>query len=345
MHSTKTNVSIDDFDSLITYPVQSQWTTPDPSRGPGPAEAGWFDGTYHHRTNVTHAQFSFSFTGTDVYIFGGAGPAFGWYKVTIDRTQHYTRSAYVDVTEEPAQTQSTRQHLLFHRSGLRGDKRHTVVVENLGSQKHGEGTDLLVDLVKTTVDIAPAGAILTNITLEETDPSLVYTGEWTENVHNPLFSGGYSRYTNGDGASVSLTFNATAIYIFGDKTDRHGLYTVSLDGAPPETFNGVSGCGGAFAHACEKDNTLVYFAGGQPLAEGEHTITVRNVPGELGAYFDLDAIVLTKSTKYFPAYAIAAGIEARDSGAQKLVDAQGVLWLLLVVGIFSFWQRKFAYSS
>jgi hypothetical protein len=32
-----------------------------------------------------------------------------------------------------------------------------------------------------------------------------------ENVFNPNFSGGFSRFTNGDGASVSLSFHGTPL--------------------------------------------------------------------------------------------------------------------------------------
>jgi hypothetical protein len=56
------NLTVDDFDSLITYPNQSHWTTPDPSAAHDPANDIWFDDTYH-RTNVTGASFSFGFKG------------------------------------------------------------------------------------------------------------------------------------------------------------------------------------------------------------------------------------------------------------------------------------------
>ncbi|KAJ7154932.1 hypothetical protein C8R43DRAFT_884951 [Mycena crocata] len=280
MHSTATkfNLTVDDFDSLITYPEQSQWLTPDPSAAHDPANDIWFDGTYH-RTNVTGASFSFGFKGSEFFLYGAAGPQFGTYEVDIDGCpeEHSAHAA-----------RNASGHLLFHKKDLEYTD-HTVTVTNLGAKHHGEGTDFLVDFVKSTVDIAPAGATLTNTTLEETDTQLVYMGDWT-NVFNPLFSGGFSRYTNGDGASVSLTFHATALFIFGDKTDRHGLYTVKLDDRATETFNGVSGCGGAFAHACEKDNTLAYFAAN--LDEGPHTVTVTNIPGELGAYFGTSSLIL-----------------------------------------------------
>jgi hypothetical protein len=36
---------------------------------------------------------------------------------------------------------------------------HSLKVTNLGPKHRGEGTDLLVDFLKTTVDIAPAGYV------------------------------------------------------------------------------------------------------------------------------------------------------------------------------------------
>ncbi|KAJ7032943.1 hypothetical protein C8F04DRAFT_1106200 [Mycena alexandri] len=312
----KFNLTVDDFDSLITYPDQSQWLTPDPSAAHDPALDIWFDDTYH-LTNVTGASLSFGFKGSEFYLFGASGPSFGSYEVEIDgRAQKFTAHA----------AQNSSQHLLFSTASLRYAD-HTVKVTNLGAKHYGEGNQLLLDFVKTTFDIAPPGATLTNTTLEETDSQLVYTGNWTENVFNPLFSGGFSRFTNDVNGSVSLSFHATSIFIFGDKTDRHGLYNVTLDGRT-QTFNGVSGCGGAFAHACEKDNTLAFFAAN--LDESLHTVKVQNIPGELGAFFDLDAIVLTTPSAYLHKYASRESrMVRRTSAAARLGEPSLHLLLLL----------------
>ncbi|KAJ7280035.1 hypothetical protein C8J57DRAFT_119034 [Mycena rebaudengoi] len=322
------DLTVDDFDSLITYPVQSQWTTPDPSAAHDPALDIWFDGTYH-KTNVTGASLTFGFKGSAFSLYGAAGPAFGSYEISIDDC--------AEVFSAHAAHNASR-HLLFKSDKHLPYKDHTVKVTNLGAKHHGEGTDLLVDYYTATVDLAPAGK-LTNTTLEETDPRLFYTGEWTENVFNPLFSGGFSRFTNGDGASVSLSFHGTALFIFGDKTDRHGLYTVTLDNREPEQFNGVSGCGGAFAHACEKDNTLAYFAAN--LDSSLHTVTLTNIPGELGAFFDLDAIVYTTPSKYLPS---RHGLEEtqltrRTSGAGMTSSVPGINLLLMVL-LVGFWLTR-----
>ncbi|KAJ7433705.1 hypothetical protein B0H11DRAFT_2121137 [Mycena galericulata] len=321
---TKFNLTVDDFDSLITYANQSHWLTPDPSAGPDPALDIWFDGTYH-RTNVSGASFTFNFKGSQLLLYGAAGPAFGSYEIDVDgRSAEYSAHA----------TQNSSAHILFSAQNLTYTD-HTMKVTNLGARRRADGTNLLVDFIKATVDIAPTGASLANTTLQETDPRLFYTGNWTENVFNPAFSGGYSRYTNGDCASVSLLFHATAIFIFGDKTDRHGLYTVTLDDHSPQTFNGVSGCGGAFAHACEKDDTLAYFAAN--LDERQHNVTVRNIAGALGSYFDLDAIVLTNTSEYLREYdGREIFMEKRNSGSAHapLPVTVNVLLFLFFLGVF-----------
>lgn len=56
--------------------------------------------------------------------------------------------------------------------------------------------ELTIDFFSTNV---------TNTTVEETDSALTYVGTWGHNT-SPLFSGNGSSYTNGVGASVSLSF-------------------------------------------------------------------------------------------------------------------------------------------
>lgn len=194
---------MDDFDSLITYANQSQWATPEPSAAPDPALDIWFDGTYH-RSNTAGASLSFRFTGAEFFLYGGAGPAFGSYEVTVDGcAERFSAHA----------AHNASGHLLSSTENL-AYQDHTITVTNLGAKRHGEGTNLLVDFLKTTVDIAPAGATLFNLTLEETDPRLEYTGIWTENVFNPLFSGGFSRYTSDNASTVTLAFNGAQLFLF-----------------------------------------------------------------------------------------------------------------------------------
>lgn len=97
-------------------------------------------------------------------------------------------------------------------------------------------------------------------------------------------------------ATVTLSFQGSAIYIFEDVVDNHGLFTVNLDNRPPVQLNGISGCGGVFVHACEKTNVLAYYAG--DLDSSLHTITVTNNGGVNHSFFDLDSFVYTTPSEY-----------------------------------------------
>jgi hypothetical protein len=58
------NVTVDDFDSVLSYPDQSKWQTPDPSSPSFNANGSpWLMGTFH-KTDVLGASVSFNFTGT-----------------------------------------------------------------------------------------------------------------------------------------------------------------------------------------------------------------------------------------------------------------------------------------
>lgn len=82
--------------------------------------------------------------------------------------------------------------------------------------------------------------------------------------------------------SSFISSPGSALYIFGDKVDDHGIYSVVLDERPAQQYDGKSGCGGIFEHACEKDNTLKYFVSN--LDAGGHTFTLTNA-GINGSYF------------------------------------------------------------
>jgi hypothetical protein len=57
------NVTVDDFDSVLSYPDQSKWQTPDPSNSSfNASDSPWWMGTFH-KTDVIDASVSFNFTG------------------------------------------------------------------------------------------------------------------------------------------------------------------------------------------------------------------------------------------------------------------------------------------
>ncbi|KAJ6554986.1 hypothetical protein DFH09DRAFT_1166056 [Mycena vulgaris] len=270
------NVTVDDFDSVLSYPDQAAWSTPDPSTTSFDAGSSpWLMGTYHS-TRVANASAPRSTSSAP------AGPA-------IDGVP--TRGSAF------AAENASAPHLLYGNADL-AYAAHTLTLRNLAT----DGGSLLFDFLRTTVQLAPAGATVANQTLEETDKTLTYTGTWGSNK-SPNFSGGGSTFTNADNASVSLAFHGSAIYVFGDKKNDHGPYRAVLDGGPAQLFDGVSGCGGAFAMTCEQMKPTL-----------SHTLTIANVAGVNGSFFDLDSVVLSVPSVYAPrALGSATGTNASAS--------------------------------
>jgi hypothetical protein len=81
-----------------------------------------------------------------------------------------------------------------------------------------------------------------------------------------------------------LGYVGSAIYVFGDKKNDHGLYSVTLDNRTAEVYNGISGCGGTYGMTCEQmQPTLNYFASN--LDNALHSIKIENMAGANSSFF------------------------------------------------------------
>ncbi|KIM82856.1 hypothetical protein PILCRDRAFT_459073 [Piloderma croceum F 1598] len=324
------NITVDDFDSVVTYADQGQWSTPNPQLLSNDSVTPWKDGTYH-LTNITNASFTFDFEGPTFFIYGAAGPAYGSFEISLDGSSSVS-TAHA--------SQNVSGHLLFSNTTLEYAN-HTLKMTNLGAQNGDDGgNQFLFDYLQFTVQLAPEGASVKNTTVQETDSALTFNGNWTTNVFNPLFSGGGSKYTNADGATVSLSFYGSTIYIFGDKVDDHGLFSVTLDNRTAQQFDGVSGCGGAFRKYCEKDNTLAYFASN--LDSSLHTVTLQNNAGVNHSFFDLDAMVYTTPSEYAVRQppTSSSGSGSSSSASSSLSSAVPGMNLLLLLFLNAVWLGR-----
>jgi hypothetical protein len=143
------NITIDDFDSILTYSDQALWTTPDPSTFNYTSDgSAWLRGTYHN-TTVTGASVTLNFTGPAIYVYGALGPAYGAYQVVLDNQVTLNGTA-------SRAAPSTGSHLLFGTSDLTyGD--HQIVLRNLGANSSGDA--LLLDYIQSMIQLAPAGQV------------------------------------------------------------------------------------------------------------------------------------------------------------------------------------------
>ena len=144
------NITVDDFDSILTYSDQASWTSPDPSSFNYTSDGSpWLRGTYHN-TTVTGASVALNFTGPAVYVYGAIGPAYGAYQVVLDNQVILNGTAFRNAS-------STGSHLLFGNSKLEYGN-HQIVLRNLGSTANS-GNALLFDYIQTTIQLAPAGQV------------------------------------------------------------------------------------------------------------------------------------------------------------------------------------------
>jgi len=150
---------------------------------------------------VRTSNLTLAFAGYAVYIYGLKGPEYGTFEVSIDSNTTTAQSYSAKNGTEPT--------LLFADTSL-PYARHSLVVKNTGKSDTQGGDVFVLDSLQTSIQLAPAGAQVTNTTLEEDNGALTYVGEWGNNT-SPAFSGGGSTYTNGDGASVSFEFNGALV--------------------------------------------------------------------------------------------------------------------------------------
>ncbi|KAJ9115405.1 hypothetical protein QFC22_005162 [Naganishia vaughanmartiniae] len=261
------NLTIDDFDPLITYTNPLQWATPNPQDHPS-----WFNQTQQETGSVWHQGASL-----DIYGFSNTS-----YTVIIDPSIAQPYTANISTSDVLASTaDSSARTSLFSTTSLSSNAQlsyaqHEVVVRNVGAQE-GQGTGVLgVDLVVIGgIPVGGEGATLTNTTVDDPDTAaLKYTGSWTTNNVTDFY-GGSSVYTNTPGDAVVLSFVGSAVYVYGDQVNDHGYYTVLMNSTQYANFTGRSGCaGGEGEKQCEKLGGLHFFAGGLP--EGTHEMRIVN---------------------------------------------------------------------
>ncbi|KAG9074396.1 hypothetical protein FS749_014056 [Ceratobasidium sp. UAMH 11750] len=140
-----------------------------------------------------------------------------------------------------------------------------------------------------------------NVTIDDISPLITYTGQWLDSYRLPPTADQFvNRYwgetfhsSQTDGSQMSLTFNGTAIYIFGAKRGNHGHYIVTIDNDKAQTFDGyapkqLDGTDGVF-------QVPIFAQTGLP--DGLHTVVLTNDGGADGdrPFVDIDFITWTSN--------------------------------------------------
>lgn len=141
---------------------------------------------------------------------------------------------------------------------------------------------------------------MSNFTIDDTGPPLIYGSGW--GISSPsdpaiaeYFQNTYHA-TKGTGANVSLTFNGTAVYVFGSKGPVNGDYSVTIDGeVEPQSGQ----------QQTQEYRAILFTAN---LKSGLHLLTLTNTDQSGEAWLDLDFITVTGSSSSSSSNAVTSTI-------------------------------------
>lgn len=194
------------------------------------------------------SQVRFTFTGPSVNWIGFLGPIAGVGRVSLDGVFMADVDLYSPTEEIRA--------VLFTATDL-ANTSHTLTIEVTGLKNAAAtGTYVVVD----AFDVP--GPRVTRI--QETDPSVLYTGNWMRGNRDRAWSGGTAAETIVAGAQATFTFTGTSVTWIGARAPAGGVARVFLDGifvAQVDTYS-----------TREEIQQVVFTAGG--LANTTHTLTI-----------------------------------------------------------------------
>jgi hypothetical protein len=194
------------------------------------------------------ARATFTFTGTSVTWLGWRSAYGGIARVFVD-------DVYVSDVDLFARASNELRVPAFTMSGLTNSS-HTLTVEVTGL-KNNDAEDTVVVVDAFDVPGSPVSR------LQETDPAIIYTGDWAGS--DPTgWSGRYATISSTPGAQATLAFNGTSISWIGYRGPDGGIARVYLDGSfagEVDTY---------FPTQRVVDN--LYTATG--LADSSHTLTI-----------------------------------------------------------------------
>lgn len=160
--------------------------------------------------------------------------------------------------------------------------------------------------------------------IEDDDPSILYTGSWTEGMGN--FSGNTIRYASNPGASFTCSYYASAAHVlyFGTrKAAAGGSVSVVVDGGAAQTI--------ALQLAGEDVLCRVSLAS---LGAGDHTVTITH-NGASGSYVYFDFLEIAIPVSTLPDYPSNPDVNTAtdwDTDHSIALPAERTLWLINHLG-------------
>jgi uncharacterized protein (TIGR03437 family) len=174
-------------------------------------------------TNYINSQAVLSFTGTGITWFGVLDPGNGEAWVYLDGVM-----SIVDCYGATTQYQQA----LFTASGLTaGPHTLSIQVPHVRENINASGSWIYINDFQIVNGAPIVGGVTASAGLvQQTDPSVLYTGIWNTNAAAYL-SGGTSALATNANSAISIRFAGTGVTWLAYRDQWSGIATVSLDGA------------------------------------------------------------------------------------------------------------------
>ncbi|KAG2005618.1 hypothetical protein CC2G_002008 [Coprinopsis cinerea AmutBmut pab1-1] len=300
------NTTIDDFSPLMTFSDGWISTIADMNSSnplkPIP-QRNWHLWTYK-RTETPNATVSIEFWGSELYLYGDTGPAYGVYSLALDDETPTVHTAFY-----PALA-AGRSHLMHTLRNLT-EGRHELTITNLGTRDGlNEGPAFLLDFAVARQKVGTIEGLQPNASdvRDEALSGLATNGTWSLlNIQDDVVPGEgglkpaiyverRALFTTDDWATLVHRFQGTGIQVFGGWNSTHGSYRATLTDTGNSTvlhskiYDTAAVCGGSDAPGCEWRGTTLKFTAADLNPDAQYELTLQNVHSGGNSAFEVGFI-------------------------------------------------------
>ncbi|KAF5344237.1 hypothetical protein D9758_012344 [Tetrapyrgos nigripes] len=267
--SATTNVTVEETSARIQY-TGSKWVKTD--------RDALYHGGAHDQTQEDGAKAVFTFTGTAIYYYATLWPFNVSTVLTLDN----------EATQCGGRPPTVVSDIRWQRTDL-SNGLHTLTVER--------GNYVLVDAFVYTTDGTKdvtgyddtTSGSLQNVTVQESDPQITYTGDWNKNDPNSLYSGGSHALSEDVAATAVFNFTGVAVYYHSSLWPFRVTTVLTFDDGPEEVLD-------LYDHSVPNSPAnptveSVVLWNRTNLTDGQHTLKITT-----GSHALVDAITYTKTS-------------------------------------------------
>ncbi|KAI4527471.1 hypothetical protein K525DRAFT_264179 [Schizophyllum commune Loenen D] len=248
------NFTVNDNSPTIYYTPSGGWSTG--SKTLDSEALSYSDGGTFTVTQTAGTRASFTFNGTNVYVYGAKRFNHGAYSVELDGIKNnYNGSSDEELF----------QQLLFSSGPLEGNGPHTLYLQCDGSGDYGW---LDLDYITWTVDLGDD--ITSQVTIPDSHSNFSYTGPWSTTDAGGRYEGGTAHLAVDGNSYVTFEFSGESVGMYGAVGLAYGRYTVQLDGGNIEGYDA--------SKKYTETQALLYHANN--IGGGTHKLVLANAPAQ-----------------------------------------------------------------